>query len=94
MNEETKDKLKDVAKEGAQDMAEWLKEEARASTGLMRWVWGILFILATGICALLASSCEHVPRVQLTAEQVQQVHGAYHVLTGKDCILVLPVDSK
>ena len=94
MKEETKDKLKDVAKEGAQDMAEWLKEEANSSTGLMRWVWGILFILATGICALLASSCEHLPPVHVTPEQVQQVHGAYHVLTGEDCILVLPVDSK
>lgn len=94
MKEETKDKLKDVAKEGAQDMAEWLKEEANSSTGLMRWVWGILFILATGICALLASSCEHVPPVQMTAEQVQQVHDAYHALTGEQCVFVVETVKK
>ena len=89
MKEETKDKLKDVAKDGAQDMADWLKEEANASTGIMRWVYGIGFIILTGICALLASSCEHVTPVKLTAEQVQAAHALYHAASGEPCIFVV-----
>ena len=57
MNEETKDKLKDFAHEAAKDAAEWLKEEAKASTGIMRWVWSILALLAMGICTWLCTSC-------------------------------------
>ncbi len=89
MNEETKEKAKDVAKELTENAAEWLKEEAKSSTGIMRWIYGILFILATGICALLASSCEHVPPVQLTAEQVQAAHALYHAASGEPCIFVV-----
>lgn len=57
MNEETKDKAKDVAKELTQGAAEWLKEEAKASTGVMRWVWGILALLAMGVVTWLSTGC-------------------------------------
>ena len=57
MDQDTKDKLKDFAHSAAEDAAEWLKEEAKASTGIMRWVWGILALLAMGICAWLCTSC-------------------------------------
>ena len=57
MNEETKNKIKDVAADAAEDAAEWLKEEAKASTGLMRWVWGVLALLAMGVCAWLTTGC-------------------------------------
>ena len=57
MNEETKNKLKDAAHDAAEDAAQWLKEEAKASTGLMRWVWGVLALLAMGLCAWLTTGC-------------------------------------
>ena len=57
MNEETKDKAKDVAKVLTQDAAEWLKAEAKSSTGVMRWLWGILALLAMGVCAWLTTGC-------------------------------------
>lgn len=57
MNKETKDKVKEVAREAAGEAAEWLKEEAKSSTGLMRWVWGVLALLAMGVCAWLTTGC-------------------------------------
>ena len=84
MNEETKDKAKDVAKELTQNAAEWLKEEAKSSTGLMRWVWGILALLAMGVCAWLGTGCEYVSPAQIHA-----AHELYHVLSEEPCILVV-----
>lgn len=86
MKEETKDKAKDVAKELTQGAAEWLKEEAKSSTGVMRWVYGILFILAMGALAVFFSSCSGV-----TPEQVQAAHALYHAVSGDRCVLVVPV---
>lgn len=57
MNEETKNKLKDVAHDAAEDAAEWLKAEAKSSTGIMRWLWGILALLAMGVVTWLSTGC-------------------------------------
>lgn len=70
MKEETKDKIKDVAADAAKDATEWLKEEAKSSTGLMRWVYGILALLGMGVCVWL-SSCNGVPSVELTVDSVK-----------------------
>lgn len=91
MNEETKDKAKDVAKELTQGAAEWLKNEAKSSTGIMRWVYGILFILAMGALAVFFSACSGVPSVQLTVEQVQAVETVYTALGGEVKYRVVPV---
>ena len=88
MKEETKDKAKDVAKELTQGAAEWLKTEAKSSTGIMRWVYGILFILAAGALAVFFSSCENI-----TPKQVQVAHDVYHAVTGEPCMYrVIPVE--
>lgn len=91
MKEETKDKAKDVAKELTQGVAEWLKEEAKASTGLMRWVYGILFILAAGALAVFFSACTNVPSVELTVEQIQAVETLYTAAGGEVKYRVVPV---
>lgn len=91
MNEETKDKAKDVAKELTENAAEWLKAEAKSSTGVMRWVYGVLFILAMGALAVFFSSCSSVPAV--TPEQLQAVHEAYHVLSGEPCVFVVECEK-
>ena len=83
MNEETKDKIKDVAADAAKDATEWLKDEAKASTGLMRWVYGILALLGMGVCVWL-SSCNGV-----TPEQVQGAHALYHAVSGEPCVLTI-----
>lgn len=87
MDEKTKDKAKDVAKELTQNAAAWLKEKAKSSTGVMRWVYGILFILAAGALAVFFSACETVPKV--TAEQVQVAHALYHAASGEPCVFVV-----
>ncbi len=94
MKEETKDKAKDVAKELTENAAEWLKEEAKASTGVLRWVYGILFILAMGALAVFFSSCEHMPsspHVTLTVEQIQAAETIYTALGGEVKYRVVPV---
>lgn len=91
MKEETKDKAKDVAKELTQGAAEWLREEAKSSTGIMRWVYGILFILAMGALAVFFSACSSMPSVTLTVEQVQAVETVYTALGGEVKYRVVPV---
>lgn len=41
--------------------------------------------IATLLTVLTVASCESV-----TTEQVARAHELYHVLTGADCILILP----
>ena len=94
MKDETKDKAKDVAKELTENAAEWLKEEAKSSTGVMRWIYGILFILAMGALAVFFSACSHVPaapHVTLTVEQVQAAETLYTALGGEVKYRVIPV---
>lgn len=90
MKEETKDKIKDVAADAAKDATDWLKEEAKSSTGLMRWVYGILSLLGMGVCVWL-SSCNGVPRVELTVEQIQAVETLYTAAGGEVKYRVVPV---
>lgn len=86
MNEETDNKEKEVAKYVATETTEWLKAEAKSSTGIMRWIWGILALLGMGVCVWL-NSCNSMPAV--TPEQLQAVHEAYHVLSGEPCVFVV-----
>jgi hypothetical protein len=92
MKEETKEKAKDVAKELTEGAAEWLKDEANASTGIMRWVYGILFILAMGALAVFFSACSHVPQVNLTVEQIQTIERIYTATGGEVKYRVVPVE--
>lgn len=95
MKEETKEKAKDVARELTHGAAEWLKVEAKSSTGIMRWVYGVLFILAMGAMAVFFSACSHVPaspHVTLTVEQVQAVETICEVLGGEVKYRIVPVE--
>lgn len=42
-------------------------------------------IIATILTALAVVSCENI-----TPEQVDKVHDIYHVLTGAECIFIVP----
>lgn len=93
MKEETKEKAKDVAKELTENAAEWLKEEAKSSTGILRWVYGILFLLAMGALAVFFSACSRVPHVELTVEQLQAVETVYTAMGGEVKYRVVPVEN-
>lgn len=93
MKEETKDKAKDVVKELTEGASEWLKEEAKSSTGILRWVYGILFLLAMGALAVFFSACSRVPHVELTVEQIQAVETVYTTLGGEVKYRVVPVEN-
>lgn len=84
-------------------MNEEQKNKAKAAHGkLQGWLegWGVpskwakvgaaLIIGATiGGMSTCTQSCKHVPRVQLTAEQVQAAHALYHAASGEPCIFVV-----
>ena len=93
MKEETKDKAKDVVKELTEGAAEWLKEEAKSSTGILRWVYGILFLLSMGALAVFFSACSRVPHVELTVEQIQAVETVYTAMGGEVKYRVVPVEN-
>ena len=93
MKEETKDKAKDVVKELTEGAAEWLKEEAKSSTGILRWVYGILFLLSMGALAVFFSACSRVPHVELTVEQLQAVETVYTAMGGEVKYRVVPVEN-
>jgi hypothetical protein len=54
--------------------------KAKAASGWRKWLWGTLAVVL-GAAAYFLSGCG-----QVTAEQVQAVHGVYHDLTGKPCV--------
>lgn len=76
MNTEQKNRLQGVADKAAQKVA----AKAKAASGWKKWLYGVLAVLL-GAAAYFLSGCG-----QVTAEQVQAVHGVYHDLTGKPCV--------
>lgn len=86
MNEKQKEKLT----EAHGKVAAWLVglgvpgNWAKVGAGLV--VGAVLGGLST-----CQQGCRNVPVP--TAEQVQVVHDAYHALSGKPCVLVLPVEE-
>lgn len=78
-----------AATQGAQKAA----EAAKTATGWKKWGLIILAGILAGVAVFTQTQCKYLPSVHVTPEQVQQAHETYHVLTGQDCILVLP-DSK
>ncbi len=92
MKEETKDKIKDAVQDVAEDAADKLRDKVESSTGLMRWVYIFLLLLALGASAFLATGCGAVPRVQLSPEQVQRAEVIYTALGGEVRYRVVPVE--
>jgi hypothetical protein len=76
MNTEQKNRLQGVADKAAQKVA----EKAKAASGWKKWLYGVLAVLL-GAAAYFLSGCG-----QVTPEQLQAVHGVYHVVTGKPCV--------
>lgn len=94
MNEEEKKQAREqvhtVVAQGAKQAA----EAAKKATGWKKVALVALAVILAGLAVFTQTQCKYLPPVHVMPEQVRQAHEAYHVLTGKDCILVLPVDSK
>ena len=71
---------KQVAANAAASGAKKAAEAAKAATGWKKWLYGVLAVVL-GAAAYFLSACG-----ELTAEQVQAVHGMYHAVTGEPCI--------
>ncbi len=93
MNEEQKKQAREqvhtVAAQGAKQAA----NAAKKASGWKKWALVALAVILAGLAVFTQTQCKHLPPVNVTPEQVHRAHDAYHVLTGKDCILVLPVED-
>ena len=90
MTNEEKNEVREQVNAAATQGAQKAAEAAKKATGWKKWV---LIALAVILAVFTQTQCKYLPPVNVTPEQVQQAHEAYHVLTGKDCILVLPVEE-
>lgn len=93
MTEEQKKQAREqvhtVAAQGAKQAA----NAAKKASGWKKWALVALAVILAGLAVFTQTQCKYLPPVNVTPEQVQQAHEAWHVLTGKDCILVLPVEE-
>lgn len=87
MTEEQKNKIKETVGTVADELSDKALAAAKQQTN-KRWkimLYAVGIVLA-GIAALAGfTGCATTPRVQVTVEQVQRAHAAYHVLTGEPC---------
>lgn len=93
MTNEEKNTVREQVNAAATQGAKQAAEAAKKATGWKKWALVALAVILAGLAVFTQTQCKYLPRVHVTPEQVQQAHEAYHVLTGKDCILVLPVED-
>lgn len=88
MTNEEKNEVREQVNAAATQGAQKAAEAAKKATGWKKWVLVALATILAGVAVFTQTQCSRI-----TPEQVQQAHEAYHALTGKDCILVLPVEE-
>lgn len=93
MTNEEKNAVREQVAAAATQGAKQAAAAAKKATGWKKWALVALAVILAGLAAFTQTQCKHLPPVNVTPEQVQQAHEVYHVLTGKDCILVLPVED-
>ena len=86
MNEEQKNKIKEVVGKAADELSDKALAEARKQTNKL---WKIMLyavgVVMAGIAALAGfTGCEHI-----TPEQVHAAHALYHAASGEPCIFVV-----
>lgn len=84
---EVKGKVHDAATTGAQKAA----AAAKTATGWKKWAWVALAVALAGVAVFTQVQC-----TGMTPEQAQQIHAAhelYHRVSGRPCVLVLPVED-
>ena len=93
MTNEEKNTVREQVNAAATQGAKQAAEAAKKATGWKKWALVALAVILAGLAVFTQTQCKYLPPVHVTPEQVQQAHEAYHVLTGKDCTLVLPVEE-
>lgn len=93
MTNEEKNTVRGQVNTAAAQGAKKAAEAANKATGWKKWALVALAVILAGVAVFTQTQCKYLPPVHVTPEQMQQAHEAYHVLTGKDCILVLPVEE-
>lgn len=94
MNEEQKDKIKELVGKAADELSDKALAAAKEQTNNL---WKVLLyavcIVMAGIAALAGfTGCNSVPRVELTVEQVQAAETIYTALGGEVKYRVIPVE--
>lgn len=90
MTEKEKTAIRGQLNAAAANGAKKAAAAAQKATGWKKWALVALAVIMAGLAVFTQTQCKYLPPVHVTPEQVQQAHDAYHVLSGKDCILVLP----
>lgn len=63
-------------------------KKAAAATGWRKWLYAIIAIIAGAVAFFTSTSC--TPAQVKTAASV---HELYHVISGTDCSITIPVES-
>lgn len=88
MTEKEKTAIRGQLNAAAANGAKKAASAAKKASGWKKWALIALATILAGVAVFTQTQCSRI-----TPEQVQQAHDAYHVLSGKDCILVLPVEE-
>ncbi len=88
MTNEEKNTVRAQVNAAATQGAKQAANAAKKVTGWKKWALIALAVILAGVAVFTQTQCSRI-----TPDQVQQAHDAYHVLTGKDCILVLEVED-
>ena len=95
MNEEQKNKIKEVVGNAADELSDKALAAAKQQTNKL-WQ-GLLYcvgVALAGIAALAGfTGCTSVPRVELTVEQVQAIETLYTAAGGEVKYRVIPVEN-
>lgn len=94
MNEEQKKKIQELVGKAADELSDKALTSAKEQTNKL---WKVLLycvgIALAGIAALAGfAGCNSVP--QVTAEQVQAIHGVYHAISSEPCVFAIESVSK
>ena len=89
MTSEEKKQVRAQVNAAATQGATKAAEAAKKATGWKKWLWAALAAILAGVALFTQTQCTSV-----TPEQLQQVHGVYHVVTGEPCIFVVTDSEK
>lgn len=88
MTNEEKNTVREQVNTAATQGAKQAASAAKKASGWKKWALIALATILAGVAVFTQTQCSRI-----TPEQVHRAHDAWHVLTGKDCILVLPVED-
>lgn len=93
MSEKTEQKMvRDRVNKAATQGAQAAASKAKMASGWQKWAWVALATLLAGVAVFTQVQCTWMTPEQ--AQQVHAVHELYHYVSGKPCVLVVPVEDE